>query len=148
MTISHYHGAAWHGLILNGAPIANLADAAGNAPLTSLYAALHSAAPGAGGDQTTSEVAYSGYARVAVPRDGSGWTVSDLVATLVNSIDFPQATGGSVTATHFSLGTHPTGAGELLYFGALQESDGSDTSLAISANIQLQVPAGATITLS
>jgi hypothetical protein len=148
MTLSNYHGAAWHDLILNGAAIPNLADDAGTAPLTSLYAALHTAAPGAGGDQTTSEVAYTGYARVAVPRDGTGWTVADLVATLANAIDFPQATGGSVTATHFSLGTDASGAGNVLYFGALKDSGGSDTSLAISENITPQVPAGATITLS
>jgi len=148
MTISNYHGAGWHGLILNGTAIANLADDAGTAPLTNLYAALHTAAPGVGGDQTTSEVTYNGYARVAVPRDGSGWTVSDLVATLVNSIDFPKSSGGQDVATHFSLGTDASGAGEVLYFGTLQDSGGSDTTLPILANIKPQVPAGATITLS
>jgi hypothetical protein len=35
------------------------------------------------------------------------------------NIDFPAATGGSETATHFSIGTAATGAGKVLYKGPI-----------------------------
>ena len=40
---------------------------------TNFYVALHTADPGEAGDQTTSECDFTGYARVAVSRDGAGW---------------------------------------------------------------------------
>lgn len=148
MGVSNYFAAQWHDLVLNGVAIPNIADDASASPLTDLYVALHTASPGVGGDQTTNEVAYTGYARVAVPRDGTRWTVADLVATLVGDIDFPKCTGGSATATHFSIGRAASGIDDVLYFGTLKDDGGSDTSLAISNNVKPQVPAGATITLS
>lgn len=54
-------------------------DATGPLPSAtagSLYIALHTADPGAGGDQTTSEATYTSYARVGVVRSGSGWTLA------------------------------------------------------------------------
>ena len=63
-------------LIFNGTAIGNIADNAGTGPLTNLYVALHTANPGEAGAQNTSECAYTGYARVAVARSGSGWTVT------------------------------------------------------------------------
>jgi hypothetical protein len=42
-------------LILNGTPIPNIADNAAASPLTNVFVALHTADPGEGGDQTTSE---------------------------------------------------------------------------------------------
>jgi hypothetical protein len=53
--------------------------------LAALQVSLHTADPGPSGNQTTSEVAYTGYARVAVNRanDGTaGWTVTTNSATL------------------------------------------------------------------
>ena len=55
-------------LIFNATPIATIADNAASTPLTSLYLSLHTADPGAGGSQTTSEAAYGGYARQPVAR--------------------------------------------------------------------------------
>ena len=55
-------------LIFNGTAIANIADNAASAPLANLVLSLHTADPGVGASQTTSEVAYTGYARVSVPR--------------------------------------------------------------------------------
>ena len=55
-------------LLFQGTAVANIADNAAASPLTNLYAALHTADPGAAGNQTTSEASYSGYARVAVAR--------------------------------------------------------------------------------
>ena len=47
-------------LIFNATSISNLADNAGSSPLTNLYIALHTADPGAAGNQSTSEVNYTG----------------------------------------------------------------------------------------
>ncbi len=127
-------------LILNGTAIANLADNAGASPLTVLYAALHSADPGEAGTQSTSEVAYTGYARAAVARNGTGWTVTGSSASPAADVDFPQCTGGSVTATHASIGTAASGAGKILYRGAL------DNPIAISTGVEPYIPQGATIT--
>lgn len=106
-------------LIFNATPIANLADDAASSPLANLYVAFHTADPGEGGDQTTSECAYASYARVAVARTSGGWTVSGNVVNPAANIEAPAATGGSETATHFSVGTAPSGAGKVLYKGPI-----------------------------
>lgn len=106
-------------LIFNGSAIPNLADNAASTPATSLYISLHSADPGEGGTQSTNEVAYGSYARVAVARTAGGFTVSAGVVSPVATISFPTCTSGSVTATHVGIGTDPTGTGALLYSGAI-----------------------------
>lgn len=113
-------------LILNNLNtyVANIGDATGlrgSSTAGSLYLSLHTADPGDTGDQTTSEVAYTSYARVALARDGSKWTVASDgtgVATGVQS-SFPAGTGGSGTATYFGVGTASSGAGVLLFSGAI-----------------------------
>lgn len=65
-------------LLFSNTGISLVGDATGLPGSTvdgSLYVSLHTADPGAGGNQTTSECAYTGYARVAVSRT-SGWTVA------------------------------------------------------------------------
>jgi hypothetical protein len=119
---------------------ANIGDAAGlqnSAVAGSFYISLHTADPGEAGNQSTNEVAYTSYARVAVARTAGGWTRS--VSTVSNTalVQFPQATGGSATATFFGIGTDLSGAGNLLLKGAL------NSSLAISNGIQPQFAAGA-----
>lgn len=107
-------------LIFNGTAIANIADNAASAPLTNLYLTLHTADPGEAGTQSTSEVAYTGYARVAVARTAGGWTVTGSSVSPVNAIEFGEMTAGSAgTATHASIGTAASGAGKILYKGAL-----------------------------
>lgn len=106
-------------LIFNATAIANMADNASASPLTNLYASLHTADPGEAGDQTTSEVAYTSYARVAVARTSGGWTVTANSVSPVADISFPAGTGGSGTATHFGIGTASSGAGKLLYSGTI-----------------------------
>lgn len=107
-------------LIFNATAIANIADNAASSPLTSLYVALHTADPGAGGSQTTSEIAYTSYARVSVARTTGGWTASSSQSTSpVANISFPAGSGGSGTATHFSVGTATSGAGSILYSGTV-----------------------------
>lgn len=106
-------------LIFNAVSIANLAENASSSPLTSLYVSLHTADPGTGGSQTTSEAAYGGYSRVAVARTSSGWTVSGSTVTPAATIVFPSATSGSETETYFAVGTASSGAGMILYRGPL-----------------------------
>jgi hypothetical protein len=107
-------------LILLGTPIANIADNAAASPLTNLYLALHTADPGEAGDQTTSEATYTGYGRVAVPRSTSGFTTPSAgSSSLAANRDFPTGTGGSGTATYFSLGTGSTGAGKIIMSGPI-----------------------------
>lgn len=109
----------WLKLVFNATAIANLADNAATAPLTSLYVALHTADPGEAGDQTTSEAAYTSYARVAVARTTGGWTVTNNSVSPAADISFPAGTGGTGTATHFSVGVAASGASKILYKGTV-----------------------------
>lgn len=106
-------------LVFQGAAIANMADNAGSSPLTGLYLSLHTGDPGEAGDQTTSECAYTSYARVSVARSGAGFTVTNNTVSLAANASFPAATGGSETATHFGIGSASSGAGNLYYKGTI-----------------------------
>lgn len=107
-------------LIFNATAIANIADNAASSPATNLYLSLHTADPGEAGSQTTSEAAYTSYARVAVARTTSGWSAPSGGATnLVANADFPAGTGGSGTVTHFGIGLSATLAGTLLMSGTV-----------------------------
>lgn len=61
------------------------------------------------------------YARVAVARSGSGWTVSTNTATLAAIASFPAMAGGAGgTVTHFGVGYEALGgANGLAFFGAV-----------------------------
>lgn len=106
-------------LIFNATAIANIADNAASAPLTNLYASLHTADPAAGGSQTTSEIAYTSYARVAVARTTGGFTVTSNSVSPAATIAFPAGTGGTGTATYGMIGTASSGAGKQLYRGTV-----------------------------
>jgi len=127
-------------LIFNATAIANIADNAATSPLTNLYVALHTADPGETGDQTTSEVAYTSYARVAVARTSGAWTVTANSVSPVATISLPAGTGGSGTATHFSVGTAASGTGKILYKGAISPS------IVCGAGITPQLTTASTIT--
>jgi hypothetical protein len=105
-------------LIFNATAIADLAQDDASSPATTLTVALHTADPGEAGDQTTSETAYTGYARVAVARTTGGWTVTNNSVSPVANIDFGECTASPGAAiTHFSVGT---GTGnKLLYKGTV-----------------------------
>ena len=113
-------------LIFNATGIANLADNAGSSPLTNLYIALHTADPGAAGNQSTSEVTYTGYSRQAVARTTGGWTVTTTAGVTSASpnanVAFGSCTSGTMTATYVGIGTLASGTGKLLYVGALSPS--------------------------
>ncbi len=106
-------------LIFTATAIANLADNAASSPNTNLYVSLHTSDPGEAGDQTTNEIAYTSYARVAVARTSGGFTVSANSVSPASNVSFPAGTGGSGTATHFAIGTASSGAGKLLYSGTI-----------------------------
>lgn len=109
-------------LLFNNTNAATIGDATGLRGSTtagSLYLSLHTADPGNAGAQTTSEIAYAGYARVAVARGAGGFTVSGSSLALTAAANFPAGTGGSGTASHFGIGTAASGAGVLLYSGTV-----------------------------
>ena len=107
-------------LIFNATAIANIADDAASSPLTNLQVSLHTGDPGETGDQTTSEIAYTGYARIAVARTSGGWTVTANSVSPVANIDFGQMTAGAGgTVTHFVVGAAGSGAGKILYSGTV-----------------------------
>lgn len=112
-------------LIYNAVAIANLADNAGSAPATNLYYVLHSADPGEGGDQSTNEVAYTGYARQAAVRSSSGLTVSGNQVSNAAQIQWGQCSAGSTTARFWSIGMASSGAGKILHRGVLGSALGS-----------------------
>lgn len=104
---------------------------------TILYIALHTADPGESGSQTTNEATYTSYARVAVNRNSGGWTASGNPVVNAALIQFPACTGSSNTITHVSIGTASSGAGQILFSGAL------NASLSVSTGIQPQFSASA-----
>lgn len=109
-------------LLFNNTNAANIGDATGLRGSTtagSFYLSLHTADPGEAGSQTTSEIAYTGYARQPLARSSAAFTVSGNTVTLVANLDFPKMTGGAGgTVTHIGIGTASSGAGVLLYSGA------------------------------
>jgi hypothetical protein len=116
-------------LLFQAVAIANIADNAAAAPLTNLYVSLHTADPGEAGSQTTSEISYTGYARVAVPRTAGGFAVASGSVSPVANIDFGISTGGAGgTVTHFGIGTAAAGAGKLLYSGRSPRTSSSRTA--------------------
>lgn len=129
-------------LIFINSNIANLGDATGVRGSTvagSLYFSLHSADPGEAGTQSTNEVAYTGYARVAVTR-GAGFSRSGNQITPASAVNFPPCTAGTVTATHFGIGVSSSGANLLLYKAALSPT------IAISAGVTPQLTTATAVT--
>lgn len=125
--------------VFNNDNIALIGDATGirgSSTAGSLYVSLHTADPGEAGDQTTSETAYTNYARVAVARTTGGWTVTGNTVSNAALVQFAQCGVTGATLTHFGVGTDASGAGKLLYSGALT------ASLAVSSGIQPQFAAG------
>ena len=130
----------WLKLIFNAVAIANIADNAAASPLTNLYVSLHTADPGNSGDQTTTEAAYTSYARVAVPRTSGGWTVSGNSVSPATIITFPTATAGAEVETFFGVGTAISGTGKLLYRGPVT------ASIAMSVGVIPQLTTSTAIT--
>lgn len=130
-------------LIFNGTTLANLFENASVSPLTTLYVALHTADPTNGGNQSTNEISYTGYARVGVARTTGGWTVSGSSPAQVApnaNITFPTSTGGTGgTVAFWSIGTAASGAGNILYSGPVSPTinviNGVTPQLTTSSNV-------------
>lgn len=130
-------------LIFNNTTAALIGDATGVVGSTgvgSLYVSLHTADPGETGTQATNETVYTNYVRVAVARTTGGWTVSGTAPTQVANaaaVNFAQCGATGATITYFGIGTASSGAGKLLYSGAL------GSSLAVSNGITPSFAIGA-----
>lgn len=130
-------------LIFNNTDIATIGDAAGiqnSAAAGSLYLSLHTADPGEAGNQSTNEIAYTSYARVAVARSGAGFTVTGNAVALAANAVFPAGTGGSGTATHFGIGAESAGATKLLYKGTITPN------IVCGSGVTPQINAGTVVT--
>jgi len=113
-------------LLFLGTSITGIADNDQTSPLTSLSIQLHTASPTDTGSMEASEATYGGYARVGVERTSSGWTVTGTTAATATvspatNITFPQATSGTNTITHFSIGNSTVAAstGQIFYYGTV-----------------------------
>ena len=129
-------------LLFNTTTWANIAINASAGPLTNLYVSLHQTDPGVGGSQLTGEADFGAYARVAVPRDnsGTGWKTPVSGSTDNNGlIAFTECSGGSNSIGYVAIGTDVSGAGRVLYAGALS------SPRTISAGIQPQFSAHALV---
>lgn len=98
---------------------ANMADNAATSPQTNISMALHTADPTDAGTQSSSEAAYTSYARVNVARTTGGWTVTNNSVSPVANIDFPAGTGGTGTVTHGSAGKTGGGASAIHIYGTI-----------------------------
>lgn len=100
-------------LVFNNTPAPLIGDATGlvgSSVAGSLYLSLHTADPTEGGDQTSSEVTYTNYTRVATSRNSGTWSISGTAPTQaanVAQVNFAQAATGSPsnTVTHVGVGT-------------------------------------------
>jgi len=125
-------------LIFNATAWADIAENDSSSPATNLYLSLHTADPGVGGSQTTNETSYTNYARIAIARTTGGWDVPSGGATANAALaQFAQCGASGATLTHVAIGTGSSGAGLVLYAGALT------SSLAVANGIQPQFAAGA-----
>jgi len=125
-------------LIFNATTWNLIAENDSTSPATNLYLSLHTADPGVGNDQQTNETAYTNYARVAVARTTGGWDAPSGGATANAAlVQFAQCGASGATLTHVAIGTSSSGAGTVLYAGALS------SSLAVANGIQPQFAAGA-----
>ena len=128
-------------LIFTNIAAPNVGDASGLQPSAtagSFYISLHTGnLADSDSAQTVNEAAYTSYARKAVARSTSAWTVAAGVVDNDTAITFPQATGGSETETYMGIGSALSGTGVLQMYGALT------ASLAVSSGITPEFAAGA-----
>lgn len=135
--------AAFLQLLFNATAWANIADNAASAPATLLYISLHNADPGEAGSQTTSETAYTGYARISAARTSGGWTISGTDPTQVanaGALTFAQCGASGDTLTHWGLGLSASGAGTLLASGPVGAGPALDFTCTLASPGTLTIP--------
>lgn len=105
------------------------------------YIALYTADPGEAGTAVTNEANYTGYNRVSVTASTGFTAASAGQSENTAQIQFDECTAGSNVITHLAIVTTSSGAGEIIYSGALT------SSRTISAGITpLIAAAGLTVT--
>jgi hypothetical protein len=131
-------------LLLQNIDWTNIGDAGGllgSVADGNLYAALHTADPGDAGSQVTSEIAYTGYARVAIARSAVGWDVTANEGSNAATILFPKMTGGAGgTATWITIGQNASGAGEYIVRAEISSPVGG---ILVSVGITPEIEANA-----
>lgn len=144
MSLSNAAETAILQLFFNNTTMANYGDATGivgSATAGSLFVSLHTADPGESGDQTTNEISYTPYARVAVARSGAGWTVSGNSVSPAATISFAQMTSGTGgTVTHWAVGRASSGTGQILVSGTVAPN------VPVSAGVTPQLTTSTAIT--
>lgn len=102
-----------------------------------LWVSLHHSTPFWSDDQTEYEVSYTGYARQPIARTASAWVYSGGYARNAAEITFPNPSGTTTDEVWWvGLGTHETGAGQLLYVSNIFQE-----IYLISVNQPLVIPA-------
>lgn len=124
-------------LVFNNVSIALIGDATGivgSGTTGQLFWTLCTADPGDAGNQSTSEISYTGYNRPGVARTTGGFTVSGSAAALTSGINFNQMTGGAGgVASFYSLGASGSGTGLTLYSGPITPN------ITVSLNVTPQI---------
>ncbi len=128
-------------LLFQAVAWANVADNAAASPITQIAVALHTADPGEAGTMATSEIGYTGYARVNVARSAGGFTETNGSVSPVAPIDFPAGTGGAGTAGFFSTGVPGGGATGIFWSGSL------NPNIVTGNGITPRLTTGTTLTL-
>ena len=132
-------------LIFNAVADPTFAATAGS--VTTLYMSLHTADPTdtPATEQTTSECAYTGYARVAITRSSAsgGWTVTGNSVSpnmSTGGVDFPICTASPGSpATHVGIGTAASGTGKMWFTGAVSPA------ITIAVGVKPQITNASTI---
>jgi hypothetical protein len=107
-------------LILTGVPIATIADNAALSPVGTYYFSMHTGDPGAAGDQSSNELAYTGYGRMPIVRNASAWDITGNVIKPKAAIEFAEMlTGAGGLVKWVGIGTAATGGGKMLIRGPL-----------------------------
>ena len=130
--------AIFHNTITASLPMADLNFTAGS--VTSIALALHTAYPGIGGSQTTSEASYTSYARQTLSRTSGNWPfTSPNIFENGATITFPTNTGSAQVVSWLSLGSN-TG-NRILFSIPLALETPRPFSLLVDANDTVQCDA-------
>jgi len=141
--IGNSAGTALFALLFVNTAWANIGNAGGlgaSSAAGSFFAELSTGTLTGASTQSTTEAAYTSYARVAIARSSSGFTASGTSPETVSNTaatTFPACTGGSETETYFSVGRDSSSTGMVIAWApltaSLAVSNGITPSFAIGA---------------
>jgi len=111
-------------LLFNATTWTNIAVNATTSPDTTLAWSLQTADPTASGNMSSNEIAYTSYARASTNRasGAGGMTVTGNSCSPQANVSFPAGTGGSGTATFFTVGRPGGGAAIIHMSGSVTPS--------------------------